>query len=132
METKMSKNFDQLIESIETMTVMELSGLVKSLEEKFGVSAASMAAPAAAPAAPAADDAAPAEEKTEFKVTLKEVGSQKIKVIKALRSLTTLGLLEAKKTVESAPVAVAEDVAKEEADKMKKALEEAGAVVELS
>lgn len=129
METKMSKNFDQLIESIETMTVMELSGLVKSLEEKFGVSAASMAAPAAAPAA---DDAAPAEEKTEFKVTLKEVGSQKIKVIKALRSLTTLGLLEAKKTVESAPVAVAEDVAKEEADKMKKALEEAGAVVELS
>jgi large subunit ribosomal protein L7/L12 len=129
METKMSKNFDQLIESIETMTVMELSQLVKSLEDKFGVSAASMAAPAAAPAAA---DAAPAEEKTEFKVTLKEVGAQKIKVIKALRSITTLGLLEAKKTVEGAPVAVAEAVAKEEAEKMKKALEEAGAVVELS
>lgn len=125
----MSTNFGQLIESIEKMTVLELSELVKSLEEKFGVSAASMAAPAAA-AAPA--DAAPAEEKTEFKVTLKEVGPEKIKVIKALRSVTSLGLLEAKKTVEGAPVVVAEAALKDEAEKMKKALEEAKAVVELS
>jgi len=125
----MSKNFDQLIESIEKMTVIELSELVKSLEEKFGVSAAAMAAPAAAPAAA---DAAPAEEKTEFKVTLKEVGPEKIKVIKALRSITSLGLLEAKKAVEGAPYVVIEAAPKEEAEKMKKALEEAKAVVELS
>ena len=125
----MSKNFDQLIESIEKMTVIELSELVKSLEDKFGVSAAAMAAPAAA--APAAD-AAPAEEKTEFKVTLKDVGPEKIKVIKALRTVTSLGLLEAKKTVEGAPVVISEAAPKEEAEKMKKALEDAKAVVELS
>lgn len=125
----MSKNFDQLIESIEKMTVIELSELVKSLEDKFGVSAAAMAAPAAAPAAA---DAAPAEEKTEFKVTLKEVGPEKIKVIKALRSVTSLGLLDAKKAVEGAPYVVIEAAPKEEAEKMKKALEEAKAVVELS
>ena len=125
----MSKNFDQIIDSISAMTVIELSELVKSLEAKFGVSAASMAAPAAAVAAV---DAAPVEEKTEFKVTLKDSGPEKIKVIKALRSVTTLGLLEAKKTVEDAPVVIAEAVSKEEAQKIKAALEEAKAVVELS
>ena len=125
----MSKNFDQIIDSISAMTVIELSELVKSLETKFGVSAASMAAPAAAVAAV---DAAPVEEKTEFKVTLKDSGPEKIKVIKALRSVTTLGLLEAKKTVEDAPVVIAEAVSKEEAQKIKAALEEAKAVVELS
>ena len=129
METNMSKNFDQIIDSISAMTVIELSELVKSLETKFGVSAASMAAPAAAVAAV---DAAPVEEKTEFKVTLKDSGPEKIKVIKALRSVTTLGLLEAKKTVEDAPVVIAEAVSKEEAQKIKAALEEAKAVVELS
>ncbi len=125
----MSKNFDQIIDSISAMTVIELSELVKSLEVKFGVSAASMAAPAAAVAVA---DAAPTEEKTEFKVTLKDAGPEKIKVIKALRSVTTLGLLEAKKTVEDAPVVIAEAVSKEEAQKIKAALEEAKAVVELS
>ncbi len=125
----MSTKFGQLIESIENMTVLELSQLVKSLEEKFGVSAASMAAPAAAVAAV---DAAPVEEKTIFKVTLKDAGPDKIKVIKALRTVTSLGLLEAKKTVEDAPVVIAEAVSKDEAAKMKAALEEAKAVVELS
>lgn len=126
----MSKNFDQMIESIENMSVLELSELVKTLEDKFGVSAAAMAAPAAA--APAAADAGAAEEKSEYKVTLKDMGSEKIKVIKALRSVVTLGLAEAKKMVESAPIAVVEAAPKEEAQKMKEALEAAGATVELS
>lgn len=125
----MSKNFEQIIESIETMSVLELSELVKALEEKFGVSAAAMAAPAAAPVA---GDAAPAEEKTEFKVVLKDMGSQKIKVIQALRKVQTLGLAEAKKMVESAPVTIVEAASKEDADKMKETLEAAGATVELA
>ena len=124
----MSKNFDQIIESIETMSVLELSELVKALEEKFGVSAAAMAAPAA-PAA--GGDAAPAEEKTEFKVVLKDMGSQKIKVIQALRKVMTLGLADAKKMVESAPVTLIEAASKDDAQKMKETLEAAGAVVEL-
>lgn len=127
----MSKNFDQLIESVEKMSVLELSELIKALEEKFGVSAAAMAAPAAAPAAGGAADEAAAE-KSEFKVTLKDMGSEKIKVIKALRQVMTLGLAEAKKTVESAPVTLGEAVSKEEAQKMKETLEAAGATVELS
>lgn len=127
----MSKNFDSIIGSIENMTVLELSELVKALEVKFGVSAASMAAPSAA-----ADDseaAAPAQEKTEFKVILKDMGSDKIAVIKAVRQIvTTLGLGEAKKLVESAPVTVLEAASKDDAKKAKEVIEAAGAKVELA
>ncbi len=126
----MSKNFDQIIENIEKMSVLELSELVKTLEDKFGVSAAAMAAPA--PAAGATQEDAPAEEKTEFKVVLKDMGSQKIKVIQALRKVMTLGLADAKKMVESAPVALVEAASKEDAQKMKETLEGAGATVELA
>lgn len=127
----MSKNFDQLIETIEQMSVLELAELVKTLEEKFGVSAAAMAAPAAA--APADDSGADsAAEKTEFKVVLKDMGSQKIKVIQALRKVMTLGLADAKKMVESAPVTLVEAASKDDAAKMKETLEAAGAVVELA
>lgn len=125
----MSKNFDQIIESVENMTVLELSELVKALEEKFGVSAAAMAAPAAGPAAGPAEAAV---EKSEYKVTLKDMGSEKIKVIKSLRQVMTLGLAEAKNMVESAPVTLVEAISKEEAQKMKEALEAAGATIELS
>ena len=123
-----TSNIDQIVEQVSGMSLLEVSELVKALEDKFGVSAA---APVAA-AAPAAADAAPAEEKTEFKVTLKEGGSQKIKVIKALRSVTSLTLKEAKDMVEAAPAVVAESAAKDDANKMKEALEAAGAKVELS
>lgn len=119
----------QLIEQIGKMTVIELAELVKSLEEEFGVSAA---APVAAAAAPAAAAAEAAEEKTSFKVTLKEAGSEKIKAIKALRSVTSLALKEAKDAVEGVPFVIAESASKEDADKMKAALTEVGAVVELS
>lgn len=125
----MSKNFEQIIETVENMSVLELSELVKALEEKFGVSAAAMAAPVAA--AGADQGAAPAEEKTEFKVMLKDMGSQKIKVIQALRKVQTLGLAEAKKLVESAPVALVDAASKEDAQKMKETLEAVGATVEL-
>lgn len=120
---------EKLIEEIGGMTVLELAELVKSLEEKFGVSAAAMAAPAAAPAAA---EAAPAEDKAEFKVTLTDGGSEKIKVIKALRQVTTLALTEAKKAVEDAPTVLGESVPKEDAQKMKETIEAAGAKVELS
>jgi len=119
----------QLIEQIGKLTVIELAELVKAMEEEFGVSAAAPAVAVAA--APAAAEEAAAE-KTDFKVTLKAVGDQKIKVIKALRSVTSLALKEAKDMVESAPVAIAESASKEDAEKMKQALEEAGAQVELS
>ena len=120
----------QIIEEIGKLTVIELAALVKDLEEEFGVSAAApVAAVAAAPAAGGADAA---EEKTDFKVTLKEAGSEKIKVIKALRSVTSLALKEAKDVVEGVPSVIAESAPKEEADKMKQALEDAGAKVELS
>lgn len=122
---------NKLVEEIGKMTVIELAALVKELEEEFGVSAAAPAAVAAAPAAGAAD-AAPAEEKSEFKVTLKEAGSEKIKVIKAIRSVTSLALKEAKDLVDGAPSVVAESASKEDADKMKAVLEEVGAQVELS
>ena len=120
---------DDVIKYIEGMTVLELAGLVKELEEKFGVSAAAPVAVAAAgaPAAGAAE-----AEKTEFTVTLKTVGSQKIKVIKEVRAITGLGLKEAKDLVESAPKAMKEDVSKEEAEKIKKQVEEVGAEVEIS
>lgn len=126
----MSKNFDSIIDSIEKMTVLELNDLVKALEEKFGVSAASMGAGAAVAAS--AEAAAPAQEKTEFKVVLKEIGADKIAVIKAVRQIVpALGLGDAKKLVESAPATIVENAGKDDAKKAKEALEAAGAKVEL-
>jgi large subunit ribosomal protein L7/L12 len=119
-----------IIEEIKKMSVVELSQLVKAIEEEFGVSAAAPAAVAAAPAAGGAAEAS--AEKTEFKVELKEAGSEKIKVIKALRSVSELGLKEAKDAVEGAPFVIKEGANKEEAEKIKKTLEEAGAKVALS
>ena len=119
----------ELIKEIGKLSVIELAQLVKDLEAEFGVSAAAPVAMAAAPAASAA--AAPAAEKSDYKVVLKDSGADKIKVIKALRSVTTLALKEAKDLVEGAPATVAESAPKEEAAKMKQALEEAGAKVEL-
>jgi large subunit ribosomal protein L7/L12 len=135
METIMaSKSYEKLVEEIGSMTVLDLADLVKALETKFGVSAAMpvAAAGAAAPAA-ASEAAAPKEEKSEYKVTLKEAGSDKIKVIKALRTVVTgLTLTDAKAKVEEAPSVIAEAASKDDAQKMKKALEEAGAKVELA
>ena len=124
-------NKDELLGAIKEMSVVDLAELVKALEEEFGVSAAAPVAVAAAPAAgaPAAGAAEPAEAQTEFKVTLKEVGPNKINVIKAVREVTTLGLREAKDLVESAPVSVKESIAKEEAEEILKKLQEAGATV---
>tara|TARA_Y100000590_G_C15525780_1_gene941174 strand:- start:585 stop:974 length:390 start_codon:yes stop_codon:yes gene_type:complete len=128
----MALSKDEILEAIKELPVIELAGLVKDLEEEFGVSAAAAAPVAVAAAAPADAGAAPAaEEKDEFTINLKEIGDNKINVIKAVRSATSLGLKEAKDLVESAPVAVREGVGKEEADNVKKELEEAGAVVEL-
>lgn len=122
-------NKEELIAAIESMTVLELADLVKALEEKFGVSAA---APVAVAAGPAAGAAAAAEEKTEFDVVLTDVGAEKIKVIKAVREVVSgLGLKEAKELVEAAPKALKEGVSKEEAEKIKKMFEEAGAKVEI-
>jgi large subunit ribosomal protein L7/L12 len=118
----------ELIDQIDKLTVLELADLVKQLEEKYGVSAA---APVAMMAAPGAGAAAPAAEKTEFDVILADAGAEKIKVIKAVRELTSLGLTEAKAFVESAPKAVKEGVNKDEAETIKKKLEEAGAKVEI-
>ncbi|MFL0249208.1 50S ribosomal protein L7/L12 [Clostridium neuense] len=118
---------EEIIEAIKGMTVLELNELVKACEEEFGVSAA---APVAAAGAAGAAGAA-AEEKTEFDVVLAEAGAQKIKVIKAVREATGLGLKEAKELVDGAPKTVKEAVAKEEAEAMKAKLEEAGAKVEL-
>ena len=120
---------DQVIEFISNMSVLEMSDLVKEMEEKFGVSAA--AAAVAAPAAAGGDAAAPVEEKTEFDVILTSIGEKKINVIKEVRAITGLGLKEAKEAVESAPKAVKEGVPKEEAEEIKKKLEEAGASVEI-
>jgi len=120
----------ELIEKIDKLTVLELSDLVKQLEEKYGVSAAAPAMMMAAPGA-GGGAAAPAAEKTEFDVILAEAGPEKIKVIKAVRELTSLGLTEAKAFVESAPKAVKEGVNKDEAESIKKKLEEAGAKVEI-
>ncbi|MEK9194937.1 MAG: 50S ribosomal protein L7/L12 [Patescibacteria group bacterium] len=124
----MDKN--ALIEAIEKMTVLELSELVKAIEEKFGVSAAMpmMMGPAMAGGAES-DEAEKKEEKTSFTVELTEGGAQKIQVIKALREITSLGLKEAKDLVDAAPKPVKEGVSKEEAEEMKKKLEEAGAKV---
>ena len=120
-----SEKINALIEEVKGLTVLELSELVHALEEEFGVSAAAMAAPAAGGAAAPA-----AEEKTEF-VVLAEVGAEKIKVIKAVREITGLGLAEAKAAVEAAPKAIKEGVSKDEAEELKKKLEEVGAKVEL-
>src|SRR5262245_12311673 len=130
METIMaSKSYEKLVEEIGSMSVLDLAELVKALETKFGVSAAMPAAAmsAAAPSAAAAGgEVAAKEEKSEYKVTLKDGGSDKIKVIKALRSVVTgLTLTDAKKAVEEAPTVIAEAAAKADAEKMKKALEEA-------
>ena len=120
-------NKDQIIEAIESMTVLELSELVKALEEKFGVSAAAPVAVAAA--APAAAEAA--AEKTEFDVLLASAGASKIGVIKAVREATGLGLKEAKALVDGAPAPVKEKISKADADALKAKLEEAGATVEI-
>lgn len=120
---------DEIIKAVESMRVLELSELVKALEEKFGVSAASFAAPAAAAAGSAGG--ATAEEKDSFDVILKEAGANKIQVIKVVKDLTGKGLKEAKDLVDGAPKAVKEGVKKEEAETIKKQLQEAGAVVEL-
>ncbi len=126
-----TKSFEQIIDQIGNLSVLELAELVKGLEEKFGVSAAMPMA--AAPAAGAAAAEAPkAEEKSEYKVTLKDGGSEKIKSIKALRQVTTLGLTEAKNAVDNAPTVIAEAASKADAMKMKETLEAAGAKVELS
>ncbi|HEU5329713.1 MAG: 50S ribosomal protein L7/L12 [Thermomicrobiales bacterium] len=124
---------DELISAIEQMSVLELSELVKALEERFGVSAAAPVMMGAAPAAGAgaAEAAPPEEEQTEFNVVLTEIGANKIQVIKAVRELTSLGLKEAKDLVEAAPKAVREGVTKEEATKAKERLEEAGAKAEI-
>lgn len=121
-------NKEQIIEAIESMTVLELSELVKALEEKFGVSAA---APVAVAAAPAAGGAAAAEEKTEFDVVLASAGESKIKVIKVVREITGDGLKEAKEKVDGAPATIKEGVSKEEAEEIKAKLEEVGASVEV-
>ncbi|TMB57880.1 MAG: 50S ribosomal protein L7/L12 [Chloroflexi bacterium] len=123
---------DEILDAISNMTVLELSELVKAVEEKFGVTAAAPVAVAAAPAASGGDGAAPAaEEKTEFDAVLTEVGPNKILVIKAVRELTGLGLKEAKDLVDAAPKPVKEGVAKEEAEQVKEKLAEAGASVEV-
>ncbi|HSW73654.1 MAG TPA: 50S ribosomal protein L7/L12 [Candidatus Limnocylindria bacterium] len=124
-----TKTFDKLIEEIGSMTVLELADFVKALEDKFGVSAAMPMA--AAPAAAAAPVAA-AEEKSKYKVTLQDGGADKIKTIKALKSVTSLNLTEAKKAVDEAPTVIAEEASKDDAKKMKEALEAAGAKVQLS
>ncbi len=121
---------EDVIEFISNMTVLELSELVKELEEKFGVSAAAPVAVAAAGAVPG-QEAAPAEEKTEFDVILTEIGNQKIQVIKEVRAITGLGLKEAKELVESAPKPIKEGVPKEEAEKIKEQVEKVGAKVEI-
>jgi large subunit ribosomal protein L7/L12 len=121
---------ENIIEDVEKLTVLELSELVSALEEKFGVTA--QAAVVAAPAGGGGGEAAEAaEEKTEFDVILSAAGDKKIQVIKVVRSVTSLGLKEAKELVDEAPSAVKEGVSKDEADEIKKELEEAGAVVEV-
>jgi large subunit ribosomal protein L7/L12 len=122
-------NLEKIVDELSSLTVLEAAELAKLLETKWGVSAAAAVAVAAAPGAAAA--AAPVEEKTEFTVVLAAVGDKKIEVIKEVRAITSLGLKEAKDLVEGAPKAVKESVSKEEAEKIKAALEKVGAKVEL-
>jgi len=126
-EKQIPEKFQKLVEAIEKLNVAELAELVKILEEKFGVSAM----PTMVAAAPAAGAAAPPEEKTTFDVVLKEGGQAKIQVIKVVREITSLGLKEAKDLVDAAPKTVKQGIKKEEAEEMKKKLEEAGATVEI-
>ena len=123
-----SEKITAMIEELKTLTVLELSELVKAVEEEFGVSAAA----AVAVAAPAAGGAAAAEEKTEFDVILKEAGPEKIKVIKVVREITGLGLAEAKALVDGAPKTLKEAVSKDEAEELKAKLAEVSAVVEIA
>jgi large subunit ribosomal protein L7/L12 len=125
----MAVSKDEILDAIANMTVMEVVDLISAMEEKFGVTAA--AAVAAAPAAGGAGEAAAAEEQTEFDVVLASFGSNKVGVIKAVRALTGLGLKEAKEAVEGAPTTLKEGVSKDDAEEAKKALEEAGATVEV-
>jgi large subunit ribosomal protein L7/L12 len=127
-----TKTHDDLLEAIDKMTVLELSEFIKRFEERYGVTAAAPVAAAAAPAAGAATaEAAPVEEQTEFTATLIEIGPNKIPVIKVVRELTGLGLKEAKDLVDAFPKPVKEGVTREEAEKIKTALEEQGAKVEI-
>jgi large subunit ribosomal protein L7/L12 len=123
----MAISTEDFVKQIESMSVLDLANLVKALEDRFGVSAAAAAMPMAMPGAAAA--AAPVEEQTEFTVLLQEVGDKKINVIKAVREVTSLGLKEAKDLVEGAPQNVKEGVSKDEAEKIKKVFEQAGAKV---
>ena len=126
----MAISTEDFVKQIESMSVLDLANLVKALEDRFGVSAAAAAVPVAVAGGGAgAAAAAPVEEKTEFTVVLQEVGEKKINVIKAVREVTSLGLKEAKDLVEGAPQTVKEGVSKDEADKIKKVFEEAGAKV---
>jgi len=127
----MTMTKDEMVEAIKGMSVLDLSDLVKTLEDEFGVSAAAAVAPAA-PASGDGGDSEPEEEKTEFNVVLKDFGANKIAVIKAVRELTTLGLKEAKDLVESAPTNIKEAVSKDDADESKTKLEAAGATVEVA
>jgi large subunit ribosomal protein L7/L12 len=125
----MAISTEDFVKQIETMSVLDLANLVKALETRFGVSAAAAAVPMAVAGGGGAAAAAPAEEQTEFTVVLQEVGEKKINVIKAVREVTSLGLKEAKDLVEGAPMTVKEGVSKDEAAKIKKVFEEAGAKV---
>ena len=122
---------EEVLEAISKMSVMDLVELISEMEEKFGVTAAAPVAVAAAPAAGDSEDSASGDEQTEFEVILQGAGDNKIAVIKAVRSITGLGLKDAKDIVEGAPKSLKESVSKEEADEMKSQLEEAGALVEL-
>jgi len=126
-KAKLSKESEKILETVEKMTVLELADLVKAMEDKFGVSASAPVAIAAAGPAPAEE----AEEKSEYTIILKEAGDQKINVIKIVREVTDLGLKDAKDLVEGAPKTVKENVATDQAEEIKKKLEEAGATVEL-
>ena len=123
---------EEILDAIKGLSVLELADLVKALEDEFGVSAAAPVQMATVAGVAATAEAAAEEEKTEFDVSITEIGPQKIQVIKAVREVTTLGLKEAKELVESAPVAVREAIAKDEAEEIKEKLEGAGAVVSVS
>lgn len=130
-EIKLTKKMEEVMKTIESMSVLDLSNLVKALEDKFGVSSiATVAAPLGVAAAPGGEGS-DVEEKTNFSVVLAKTGEKKIQVIKEIRTLTTLGLKEAKDLVDAAPKPIKEDVPKEEAEEMKKKLEAVGATVEL-
>ena len=127
-EVTLSKDAEKVLDMVEKLTVLDLANLVKAMEDKFGVSAA---APVAVAAAPAAGGDAEAEEKSSYNIELKDAGSQKIAVIKVVREITQVGLKEAKELVDSAPKVIKEGVKTEEANELKKKLEEAGATVNL-